>query len=445
MGDMLPNNVDRRDILTGITSAGVVLLAGCVGDDDGGDDGSDDGAGDGSDDGMGDDGSDDGMSDDDGDDGGTGDGDTFEIGMVDSLTGSLADFGQRNQRGKDLALAEVNDVGVNGGELNIVVEDSESTSQSGVSAAQKLVNQDNVPFLIGAVGSGVSLSIYESVIQATDVVQLSQNSTGLALSDFPGLLRMSPSGRAQSIALADIISEDGYDEVAVTYINDNFGESLANAFTNAYEGDVVFNREHSGEQATYSGVLSDMNASGADAWLFITYQEEFATQVNNMFESGYDPQLYGADSNRGDTVIENTPEGSINGMKVVEPSAPVESDNYQSFSQRFQDEYDEEPTVWSAFAYDCVITAALSIQAADEFTGAALAETVRDVTRPEGEQVTSYEDAHAILADGGGPSDVDYQGVSGPIDFNEEGDPVGSLQVLEVQEHEYVPIEFREG
>ncbi|MFP4218044.1 MAG: ABC transporter substrate-binding protein, partial [Salinarchaeum sp.] len=59
--------------------------------------------------------------------------------------------------------------------------------------------------------------------------------------------------------------------------------------------------------------------------------------------------------------------------------------------------------------------------------------------------VTSYEAAHEILADGGTPDDIDYQGVSGPIDFDKNGDPVGSLQVFEVQDHEYVPIEFREG
>jgi branched-chain amino acid transport system substrate-binding protein len=419
--------VDRRSVLTGLGGAGVVLAAGCVGttDEDDGSSGDDDSA------------SDDGSS-------GNG-GDPYRIGMIDSLTGSLADFGERNQRGKDLALEDVNEIGINGRELDIIVEDSEGNSQGGVAAAQKLVNQNNVPFLIGAVGSGVSLSIYESVIQGTDVVQLSQNSTGLALSEFPGLLRMSPSGQSQSAALADIVTEDGYDEVAITYINDEFGESLTNAFEDFYDGEIAFKRAHDGEQASYSGLLSDMNGSGAEAWLFITYQEEFATQVNNMFESGYEAQLYGADSNRGDTVISNTPEGSIDGMKVVEPSAPVEQDSFQEFSTRFEEEHGAEPTVWSAFAYDCVITAALSIKAADEFTGSALSEVVRDVTRPEGEEVFSYEAAHEILDNGGTPSDIDYQGVSGPIDFNEDGDPVGTLQVLEVQDHEYVPIEFREG
>ncbi|MEF8779388.1 MAG: ABC transporter substrate-binding protein [Haloferacaceae archaeon] len=431
--------VDRRTVLKGTGATGVALLAGCVETTD---DGTEEEPDDGTDETE--EGTDDGETEatEEPEDSG---GDVYEIGMVDSLTGSLADFGERNQNGADLALEDVNAVGVDGRELQMIVEDSQSTPEDGVAAAQKLVNQDNVPFLIGAVGSGVSVSIYESVVADTDVVQLSQNSTGLGLTEFPGLLRMSPSGRAQSIALADIITEDGYDEVAVTYINDEFGESLTDQFVDAYEGEIAFNRPHDGEQSSYSGVLSDMNASGAEAWLFITYQEEFATQVNNMFESGYDPVLYGADSNRGATVIENTPEGSIDGMKVVEPSAPVEQESFQSFSERFETEYGEEPTVWSAFAYDCVVTAALSIQAAEEFTGAALQETVRDVTRPSGEEVFSYEDAHAILSEGGTADDVDYQGVSGPIDFDENGDPVGSLQVLEVQDHEYVPIEFREG
>lgn len=414
MADDIMTEIDRRKLLTAAGAVGLTTVAGCVSTGD--------------------------------DDEPSEDEDVYSIGMIDSLTGSLADFGERNQRARELALADVNAVGVRGGELDIIVEDSEGQSQGGVSAAQKLVNQDGVPFVIGAVGSGVSLAIYESVIQDTDVVQLSQNSTGLGLTDFPGLLRMSPSGRTQSIALADIIlNDDGYDEVAVTYINDEFGESLYDAFEEAYEGDIVYDSSHDGEQSSYGSLVSEMNSSGAEAWLFITYQEEFATQVRDMFSSGYEPQLYGADSNRGDTVLENTPEGSMDGMKLVEPAAPEDQDNYQAFAADFEAEFGESPTAWSAFSYDCVVTAALSIQAASEFDGAALGEVVRDVTRPEGEEVFSYEEAHAILDDGGSADDIDYQGVSGPIDFDENGDPRGSLAVFEVQDHDYEVVEFRES
>ena len=428
----ITESADRRTLLKATGGAGILALAGCVSttddDDDSGSGSTDDGS----------------AADDDSGTGGDED-DDYEIGMVDSLTGSLADFGERNQRAVELALDDVNDIGVNGRDLDIIVEDSESESQGGVSAAQNLVNQDGVPFLIGAVGSGVSLSIYESVIEGSDVVQLSQNSTGLGLTDFPGLLRMSPSGRTQSVALADIIAEDGYDEVAVTYINDEFGESLYDAFAEAYDGEIVYDSSHDGEQASYNSLVSEMNGADTEAWLCITYQQEFSTMVTNMFESGYEPQLYGADSNRGDTVLENTPTGSMDGMKLVEPAAPEDQENYQAFAADFEAEFGESPTAWSAFSYDCVVTAALSIQAADEFTGEALGEVVRDVTRPDGEEAFTYEEAHAILEDGGTPDDVDYQGVSGPIDFDENGDPRGSLVVFEVQDHDYVSIEFRES
>jgi branched-chain amino acid transport system substrate-binding protein len=407
-------SVDRRTVLKLTGAAGLTGLAGCSTTEQSGSDGSDGDASSG----------------------------PYEIGMVDALTGSLSAFGERNQRGKDLALTAINDVGIDGRELSITVEDSGSENQGGISAAQKLVNQDGVPFLIGAVGSGVSLAIYESVIQGTDVVQLSQNSTGLGLTEFPGLLRMSPSGRTQAVALADLIAEDGYDSVAMTYVNNNYGESLADAFVENWEGEMAYNSSHDQDQQSYSGVVSEMNGADADAWLFITYQAEFATMVNEIYSSGYEPQLYGADSVSGDNVLSNTPEGSMEGMKIAVPSAPVEEQNYQDFASTFESEYGESPTSWSAYAYDCAVTAALSIQAADEFTGAALGEVVRDVTRPEGEQVTSFAAASEILADGGGPGDVDYQGVSGPIDFDENGDPAGFLQILEVQDHEYEGIDF---
>ena len=435
---------DRRTLLKLTGGAGLVGLSGCLSTTDDGGDGSD--GDDGSDRSDGSDGSDGGDGSD-GDDGGDGGDSTeaYEIGMVDSQTGSLSAFGERNQRGVNLALSTVNEVGINGRDLDIVVEDSESENQGGIAAAQKLVNQDGVPFLIGAVGSGVSLAIYESVVEGTDVVQLSQNSTGLNLTEFPGLLRMSPSGRSQSLALSNLITDDGYDEVAITYVNNDYGQSLTDAFVDAYEGEVVYNTPHDQDQQSYSGVVSEMNSSGADAWLFITYQAEFATMVNEVFSSGYEAQFYGADSVSGDNVLENTPEGSIEGMKIVVPSAPVEEENYQSFADAFESEYDRQPTSWAAYAYDCVINAALAIQAADEFTGAALQDTVRRVSGPEGETVTSFEAASQILADGGGPDDVDYQGVSGPIDFDENGDPVGFLQVLEVQDHAYEGIDFIEG
>ena len=442
---MVPNDEtgpNRRDVLraSGLASlAGLAGLAGCVSttDNESTDTETDASGGGGGGDG--------GEDTEDGGGSGGGDSGPYTIGMVDSLTGSLSAFGQRNQRGKDLALAAVNDVGIGGRDLEIVVEDSQSESQAGVSAAQKLVNQDGVPFVIGAVGSGVSLAIYQSVIQGTDVVQLSQNSTSPDLTNFPGLLRMSPTGSTQSSGLADIISDDGYDSVALAWVNNDYGQGLAEAFRESFDGDIAYDQPHDQGQSSYSSTVSGMANSGADAWLFITYQPEFTTMAQEAYSNGYEAQFYGADSVAGPDVLANTPEGSLDGMKIVTPSAAIDQENYQNFASQFEEEYGETPTSWSAFAYDCVVTAALSIATADEFTGAALQETVRDVTRPEGEEVFTFEEAMTVLGDDGSASDIDYQGVSGPIDFDENGDPVGFLQILTVENHEYTQTGTIEG
>lgn len=371
---------------------------------------------------------------------------SYTIGMVDSLTGSLAPYGERNTRGRELALAAINDVGIGseGGSLRISVEDDESTNQGGVNGAQKLVNQDGVPLLIGSVGSGVSIAIHDSVTNDAGVVQISQNSTSPELTSRPDLLRMSPSGAAKGQALANLVNDDGHDTVAVTWINNDYGTGLSDVFAETFESDlggtVAYNEPHDQGQSSYSGILTEMASTDASAWVFITYANEYTVMVNEGFDQGYNTAVdyYGAESTVADSIIENTPAGSMDGMKGITESAPQDQENYQNFVSAFEENYDATPTVWSAYAYDAVTVAALAIEAADEFSGEALASVVRDVTRPEGEEVFTFEEAAAVLRDGGSPSDINYQGVSGPVDLDENGDPPGYYQIYSVQDHEYV-------
>ncbi|ELZ73582.1 putative branched-chain amino acids ABC transporter periplasmic substrate-binding protein [Haloferax volcanii DSM 14919] len=375
-----------------------------------------------------------------------GDESSYTIGMVDSLTGSLAPYGERNTRGRELALAAINEVGIGseGASLNISVEDDESTNQGGVNGAQVLVNQDGVPLLIGSVGSGVSIAIHDSVTRDAGVVQISQNSTSPELTTRPELLRMSPSGSAKGQALASLVNDDGHDTVAVTWINNDYGTGLSEVFAETFEsefdGTVAYNEPHDQGQSSYSGVLTEMASTDASAWIFLTYANEYTVMVNEGFDQGYNTSVdyYGAESTVADSIIENTPEGSMDGMTGITESAPQDQENYQNFVAAFEENYDGTPTVWSAYAYDAVTVAAIAIEAADEFTGEALASVVRDVTRPEGEEVFNFEEAAAVLRDGGSPGDINYQGVSGPVDLDENGDPPGYYQIYSVENHEYV-------
>lgn len=375
-----------------------------------------------------------------------GGGGTFAIGMCNSQTGSLSTFGERNQRGKQLALEDVNEVGLRGGELEILEEDTQSEPGPGVSAAQKLVNQESVPILVGAVSSGVSLAIYESVIKGTDVDQISQNSTSPDLTNFPKLMRMSPPGRAQASAIADLVSDDGHDSVAVSFINNAYGQGVADVFRESFDGEVAYFQAHAQGESSYSNVVTAMSDADADAWVFVTYQPEFTTIGKEAFDQGYAPPMYGADSVKGPEVLEQVPDDFLEGMQVVVPSAALTQDNYKDFASRFDDEFGKEPTSWATYAYDGIVTAAIAAQAAEDFSAGAIStKLVKDVTRPGGKEVFSYEAAHDVLVDGGSASDVDYQGISGPIDLNENGDPRAFLQVYTVENGAYEATGFVKG
>jgi len=284
------------------------------------------------------------------------------------------------------------------------------------------------------------MAIHNSVVSGSDVVHISQNSTGAVLSTEPNLLRMSPSGAAKGAALAEMVYDDGHETVAVTWINNDYGQSLSDVFGDTFEGTVAYNEPHEPEGSSYRGEISEMGDTDATAWVFITYADEVTVFINEAFDQGYNEEVdyYGAESTIADEILANTEPGSQDGFKGITESAPEGQGNYENYVDRFQEEYGQDPTVWSAYAYDAFVVSALAIEAADEFTGEALSAVVRDITRPEGEEVFTFEAGKAILGDGGNPSDIDYQGVSGPIDLDENGDPPGFYQIYSVEDHEYV-------
>jgi ABC-type branched-subunit amino acid transport system substrate-binding protein len=90
------------------------------------------------------------------------------------------------------------------------------------------------------------------------------------------------------------------------------------------------------------------------------------------------------------------------------------------------------PTLGSTFnyaaeAYDAVLTIALAVEMAQD-DGSAHAAEIVGITK-DGEKCTTYPDCLAIIQAGGDP---DYDGISGPLDFNGNGEPLkGSYAILQ--------------
>ena len=106
-----------------------------------------------------------------------GGGDTIKVGILAPLSGPVPTFGVMTRDGSLLAIEEWNAKGgVLGKKLTAVVEDSQCTPDPAVNAANKLIDQDKVKYIMGEVCSKASIPVSE-IANAKKVVQISSTST----------------------------------------------------------------------------------------------------------------------------------------------------------------------------------------------------------------------------------------------------------------------------
>lgn len=105
----------------------------------------------------------------------------IKVAVLAPLTGPVPTFGVSTRDGALLAIEEWNAKGgVNGRKIVAVVEDSQCTPDPAVNAANKVIDQDKVKFIVGEVCSKASIAIAE-IVNAKKVVQISPTSTNVAV------------------------------------------------------------------------------------------------------------------------------------------------------------------------------------------------------------------------------------------------------------------------
>src|SRR5690606_12409762 len=202
------------------------------------------------------------------------------VGTLMSYTGALAEFGPAINNGATLAADELNAAAtaVFGGPIiELVTEDSATNPSVGVDRARKLVNTDGAIAIVGALTSGVSVAVAESVTIPSGIVQISPASTSPLIGMLPDaedfIYRTVSSDALQGVVLAqlargEIVDGLSYDRAAIIYVNNPYGQGLAEAFTRAFEargGTVTASVGHPEEpQPTYAGLLDQPFARDPD-------------------------------------------------------------------------------------------------------------------------------------------------------------------------------------
>lgn len=347
---------------------------------------------------------------------------TLKVGTILPQSGTLAFLGPPEEAGVELAAQEINEADA-GIQVEVVYRDSgDTTTDIATVSVTDLLSQD-VSAIIGAASSGVSFTVIDQ-ITAAGVVQFSPANTSPDFTEYDdnGLyFRTAPSDLLQGEVLGNLIAEDGASTLGLLVLNDPYGTGLAGALAETFEaagGEVVAEELFNTGDSNFDAQLSAINAANPDAVAVITF-DEAKVVVPALVGSGYPgDQLYFVDGNLSDYSADFAP-GLIAGAKGTLPGPALEDD--------FRDRLLEVDPALADFSYgpesyDALMLIALAAYAANSVEGTDIGAYLQQVSggSGDGEKVTSFADAAALLAEG---EQVDFDGASGPITLDENGDP----------------------
>jgi branched-chain amino acid transport system substrate-binding protein len=368
-----------------------------------------------------------------------------KIGAIMSTTGPLQVYGEAGLRGIQLAIDQVNEAGgVLGGEVELVAADDATNPQVGVDAAQRIVNVDGVAGIIGALSSGVTIPIATTVSANAGVPQISSASTSpviTTLEDNGFLFRSTPNDAVQGEVLADLVSQQGIEKVAVVYVNNDYGKGLADAFGGAFEGEVTASVAYEERQASYRGELSRAAEGDPEALVMIAYPGDGIPMLRQALEEGFFERFVFTDGMKAAEVPDSVGE-VLDGAFGTAPAGDPEAEAAKLFRDMYEERYGElPPQPYIDTAYDATMLMALAIEKAGSTEGEAIRDALHEVSKAPGETILPGEFAKAkeLLAAG---QEVDYEGAAGSQDFDEAGDVPGTYSHWAIEDGQIVEVEL---
>ena len=361
-------------------------------------------------------------------------------GPIESLTPSMAD-------GAELAMKEVTDSGLLLGGASVTSVRADSTcidSGAAQAAAERLITGDGVKAVVGADCSGVTGAILQNVALPNGIVMISPSATSPALStaDDNGLFfRTSPSDARQGVVMTEVLMENGVNEVAVTYTNNDYGKGLADAFQAAFEGaggTVTISTSHEDGKADYSAEIAALASAGGQRLVVAGYVDQGGSGiVRAALDSGAFDLFHFPDGMIGAKLEENF--GSeIDGSTGQHPG--TDSDGASMFTEMVGDAFDAT-SPFTPESYDAAALIMLAMQAAGSAESGDFKSSVMDVANAPGELIFPGELAKGlqILADGG---EIDYVGATA-VELIGPGESAGNYRQIELKGGVITTVQYR--
>jgi branched-chain amino acid transport system substrate-binding protein len=348
--------------------------------------------------------------------GAAGGGGPVKVALLAPMSGQVKTFGESTKNAVDIAVAEWNAAGgAAGHQIQLVVEDSQCSAEPAVNAANKVIDQDGVKFIIGEVCSSASIPVSE-IAGAKHVLQISPTSTNPSVTvdangqtkpyifracfidPFQGTVGANFALKTLKAKTAFIMLDQGNDYVR------GLAEFFEKAFT-AGGGTVVGKETYTSQDTDFSAILSKV----ADAKPDVLYLPDYYNIVNlvgaQVKQRNLNVVMMGGDGwDSSDLDLKAADGGYFTNHYSKDDTRPIVQDWVKKYSAK----YGSAPDALATLGYDAanmLFTAMKNSNSVD----------------PD-----KVKDALASLKD--------FDGVSGKMSIDAQHNPVKSAVVLQVKD-----------
>ncbi len=357
--------------------------------------------------------------------------DTIRLGALFSMTGSAAESGFAQLSGARLAVDTINAAGgIDGVSLQLVVRDDGTDKNLAVRAAQAL-QAEGVDVVVGTSTSHLTHEALGVFGQGT--LLITPAATAPELTSDPGqFLRTCGTVAGEGRLFAERAFRDGFRRAALLSSVRPIDQGLVNAFAQSFAqrgGAVTVRQEVGPTEESLSAVISQTLASGADM-VVLDVDTVTASRVLSAYAalktSNVRWYLSHATYSEGlvDAVGARTLAGiDHEGLVFATPQGT----RYRTFERTWQAAFGEAPPIgtFAPQAFDAVYLVALA-----RAKGGELRQNVLDVSR--GGMVVDAEDWAETLPRLREGEDLNFEGASGSLDLDANGDPLAPFDVWSV-------------
>ncbi|HOA23946.1 MAG TPA: ABC transporter substrate-binding protein [Aggregatilineales bacterium] len=345
--------------------------------------------------------------------------DEIVIGVYEPMTGAMAAGGELTMQGVNLAYKQVPEV--LGVPIRLVLVDNRSDKAEAATAMQRLIEQEHAIAVIGSYGSSLAMAGGE-VAEAAGIPVMGCSPTNpLVTQGKDYYFRACFIDPFQGRVMAKYAVEElGVERVAILQdVAQDYAVGLSAFFREAFieltgsaDGIVAFTSYQTGDQ-DFTAQLASIMEADPDAIYAPGYFGDGGLIAKQARELGFDGYIMGADAWEAPELIEiggDAAEGLVLSSHY-HPEAEL-SPASLPFVEAFQEEYGEPPSAFAALGYDAYMLVIDGIQRAGSFDPAAIRDALAETTN--------------------------YQGVTGTISMDENGDAVKDAVILTVENGEFV-------